>query len=144
VDLGAMGLGRTVLYLYPLTGRPGRDLPDGWETIPGARGCTAQACDFRDHHRLLRAAGVDRVYGLSSQSEEYQAELVRRLRLPFDMISDPHFEFAEALRLPTFEADGLRLYRRLTLIIAGARVRQVFYPVDQPETHAQEVLRSLR
>lgn len=141
VDLGDLGEGRTVLYVYPLTGRPGVELPAGWDSIPGARGCTTEACDFRDHFVDLRDAGVARVHGVSSQDRAYQREAVDRLRLPFTMISDEGFALAEALGLPTFFAPGRgRLYARLTLIARAGRVEHVFYPVFPPNTHAQQVL----
>jgi peroxiredoxin len=145
VDLGALGSGRTVLYLYPLTGRPGVDLPRGWDEIPGARGCSTEACDFRDHFAELREAGVSRVFGLSSQEPEYQGEVAGRLRLPFVMVSDPGFALAAALGLPTFAASGHeRLYKRLTLVVDEGRIEHVFYPVFPPNTHAQQVLAWLR
>ncbi|MEU6076968.1 redoxin family protein [Micromonospora sp. NPDC047074] len=144
VGLHALGAGRSVVYLYPLTGRPDVDLPGGWDSIPGARGCTAQACDFRDHHRDLVAAGAARVYGLSSQDTGYQREVVDRLRLPFTMLSDPGLRLASALGLPTFEAAGTTLYRRLTLIVRDGVIEHVFHPVFPPDRHADEVLRWLR
>ncbi|MDR6868486.1 peroxiredoxin [Microbacterium resistens] len=145
IDLGALGDGRTVIYLYPLTGRPDTDLPDGWDSIPGARGCTTEACDFRDHHDDLLAAGAQRVWGLSSQDIRYQAEVSERLRLPFAMISDTAFLLGSALALPTFSAPGQpRLYKRLTLIVRDGRVEHVFYPIFPPNTHAQQVLDWLR
>ncbi len=145
VDLGDLGAGRTVIYLYPLTGAPGTDLPDGWDSIPGARGCSTEACDFRDHHDDLRAARVSAVYGFSSQDAGYQAEVVDRLRLPFAMLSDEHFQLADALNLPTFQAPGHdRLYSRLTLIVRDGRIEHVFYPIFPPNTHAQQVLTWLR
>lgn len=140
VRIDRLGAGRTVLYLYPLTGRPDRDLPDGWKSIPGASGCTPQACGFRDHHRLLLDAGADAVYGLSSQDGDYQRELVERLGLPFAMLSDPGFALAAALGLPTFEAAGMRLYRRLTLIVRDQTIEHVFHPVPEPGRHADQVL----
>jgi peroxiredoxin/DNA-binding transcriptional MerR regulator len=140
VGLDALGEGRTVLYAYPLTGRPGVDLPEGWDTIPGARGCTAQACAFRDHADDLRDAGAARVYGLSAQSGDYQRELVDRLRLPFAMLSDPAFVVREALGLPTFVAGGVTLYRRLTMIVTDGVIEHVFYPVFPPDGHAAQVL----
>jgi peroxiredoxin len=145
VQLGAPVPGRVVVYLYPLTGRPGVDLPAGWDSIPGARGCSTEACDFRDHHAELRQAGVARVFGLSSQQPDYQAEVVARLRLPFVMLSDPGFALAAALDLPTFTAPGHdRLYARLTLVIRGGRIEHAFYPVFPPNTHARQVLDWLR
>ncbi|MGI5466372.1 peroxiredoxin [Streptomyces sp. CA-132043] len=140
VRLDALGAGRTVLYLYPLTGRPGVDLPEGWDAIPGARGCTPEACGFRDHYQDLLAAGATGVLGLSSQEPAYQREVVERLRLPFEMLSDPTRSLAEALDLPVFEAGGLTLYKRLTLIIRDGTIEHVFYPVFPPNEHADQVL----
>lgn len=134
---------RTVVYVYPMTGRPGVPLPDGWDLIPGARGCTAEACAFRDHHADLRAVGAD-VYGISCQTTEYQQEAVSRLHLPFPLLSDEHLKLAEALRLPTFEAQGMRLYKRLTLVVRAGMIEQVFYPVFPPDAHAEQVLAWLR
>lgn len=145
VDLASLGTGRTILYLYPLTGRPGAGLPEGWDAIPGARGCSTEACDFRDHFDDLRRAGVTAVWGVSSQDTEYQAEVVSRLRLPFSMISDEHFQLADALGLPTFAAEGHeRLYTRLTLVVQHGRIEHVFYPIFPPNTHAQQLLNWLR
>lgn len=138
--LDELGQGRTVVYIYPLSGKPGVELPDGWNSIPGARGCTPEACGFRDHYAELRAAGATAVYGLSSQSTEYQAELARRLALPFEILSDERRELAAALRLPTFTADGQLLYKRLTLVINDGRIEHAFYPIFPPNQHAAEVL----
>lgn len=141
VDIGALKAGRTVIYLYPRTGQPGVALPAGWDAIPGARGCTPQACGFRDHFSDLQAAGVRQVWGLSSQDPDYQAEVAQRLRLPFGMLSDPRLSLADALDLPTFSAPGHdRLYSRLTLVIREGSIEHVFYPVFPPSTHAQQVL----
>jgi peroxiredoxin len=145
VNLAAAGSGRSVLYLYPLTGRPGVDTPAGWDAIPGARGCTTEACDFRDHFQELRDAGAGRVFGLSSQDSDYQREAVHRLHLPFAMLADPDFLLARALDLPTFAAEGHpRLYTRLTLVIHGGVIEHAFYPVFPPNTHAEQVLDWLR
>lgn len=140
VHLDQLGDGRTVLYVYPLTGRADLELPEDWDTIPGARGCTNQACDFRDHHADLLAAGAAAVYGLSTQSRGYQAELVERLRLPFTMLSDPELLLAAELGLPTFTAAGMTLYRRHTLVLRDGIVEHVFYPVFPPDQHAEQVL----
>jgi peroxiredoxin/DNA-binding transcriptional MerR regulator len=144
VVLDQLGPGRTVLYVYPLTGRPDVDLPDGWDSIPGARGCTAEACGFRDHHDDLRAAGASRVFGLSSQDSEYQREVASRLRLPFAMLSDTALALAELLTLPTFRAGGMTLFKRLTLVISDGTIEHAFYPVFPPNEHAQQVLAWLR
>lgn len=141
VDLSDLGHGRTIVYLYPLTGQPGVDLPQGWDEIPGARGCSTEACDFRDHFAELAEAGASRVFGMSSQDAAYQAEVVERLRLPFAMISDEALLLADALRLPTFSAPGHeRLYSRLTLVVRHHRIEHAFYPIFPPNTHAQQVL----
>lgn len=144
IHLDALGTGRTVIYIYPLTGRPGTDLPEGWDSIPGARGCTLEACAFRDHHRDLLAAGATSVFGLSSQDTAYQREVVERLHLPFQMLADPTLRLVESLDLPTFEVDGLTLYKRLTLVIRDNVIEHVFYPIFPPNEHADQVLTWLR
>jgi peroxiredoxin len=140
IRLHALGAGRTVIYVYPRTGRPGTARLDGWDSIPGARGCTPEACGFRDHHQDLLAAGVNEVFGLSSQDTDYQREVVERLDLPFQMLSDPARTLAQALRLPTFETNGLTLYKRLTLIVRDDAIEHVFYPIFPPNEHAAQVL----
>ncbi len=138
-DLPAL---RTVIYCYPMTGVPGKPLPEGWDLIPGARGCTPQTCGFRDHYRELAALHAD-VFGLSTQPADYQREMADRLHLPFEVLSDAAFEFCNALRLPTFEASGVRLLKRLTLIVKDSRIEHAFYPVFPPNESALEVLRWL-
>ena len=144
VSTADLGRSRCVLYVYPMTGRPGVALPAGWDSIPGARGCTPQACAFRDHHAELAAAGAD-VYGLSSQSADDQAEAAERLHLPFPLLSDENLALAQPpLRLPTFGADGRTCYRRLTMIVADGRIEHAFYPVFPPDGHPEQVLAWLR
>ena len=135
--------GRTVVYAYPRTGRPGEPslVPD-WEAIPGARGCTPQSCGFRDHHAELKGLGA-RVFGLSTQDTAYQREAAERLHLPFPILSDESLVFTRAMGLPTFEVAGQTLMRRLALVIRDGVVEQVFYPVFPPDRNAEEVVRWL-
>ena len=142
VDLGAL-TGRVVFYIYPMTGRPDEPLPDGWDAIPGARGCTPQACSFRDHHAELKSLETD-VFGLSTQSTPYQREARDRLHLPFHLLSDETLSLKRLLRLPTFVAAGMELYKRLTMIANHGRIERVFYPVFPPDRNADEVLDWLR
>ncbi|MEU7278758.1 MerR family transcriptional regulator [Streptomyces sp. NPDC045431] len=144
IRLDAVSEGRWVLFLYPLTGDPAADIPEGWNDIPGARGCSQEACNFRDNLDALRTEGVDRVLALSSDRADYQQALVDRLHLPYPMLSDPRLTLADALKLPTFEANGQTLYRRLTLVLRGATIEHVFYPVFPPDTHADEVTQWFR
>jgi peroxiredoxin len=138
VDLSGLP-GRTVVYCYPRTGRPDEDLPQGWDEIPGARGCTPQSCAFRDHHAELRALGT-KVYGLSTQGTEYHREAVERLHLPFELLSDESLAFTNALSLPTFEVEGMVLIKRLTLVLRDGHIERVFYPVFPPDKNAEEVV----
>jgi len=138
VDLSSLP-GRTVVYCYPRTGRPDQELPQGWNEIPGARGCTPQSCAFRDHHRELQALGA-RLFGLSTQETDYQREAAERLDLPFELLSDAELAFARALRLPTFEVESVTLIKRLTLIIRDGYIEKVFYPVFPPDAHPEEVI----
>jgi peroxiredoxin len=135
--------GLSVIYVYPLTGRPGVALPAGWDEIPGARGCTPESCGFRDHHAELRSLGAE-VFGVSSQSTDYQQEVRDRLHLPFELLSDEAFRFADALSLPTFSAAGVRLLRRVTLVAQSGVIEHVFYPIFPPDRHASDVVGYLK
>jgi peroxiredoxin len=138
VDLSALS-GRTVVYAYPRTGLPYVDVPEGWNEIPGARGCTPQSCAFRDHHAELSALGA-RVFGLSTQDTDYQQEAVERLHLPFPLLSDVDLALTEGLRLPTFIFDEDILLKRITLILRDGVIEHVFYPVFPPDQNAEEVV----
>jgi peroxiredoxin len=143
VDVSALA-GRTVVYAYPWTGRPGEPLlVEDWDAIPGARGCTPETCGFRDHHAELADAGAA-VFGLSTQDTAHQSELAERLGLPFPILSDAGLELAGAMDLPTFQVAELTLIKRLTLVIDSGRVEHVFYPVFPPDRHAGAVLAWLR
>lgn len=143
VDLSALRPGRTVIFAYPMTGVPGVPLPEGWDLIPGARGCTPQACGFRDLHAELVSLGAG-VYGLSTQGTAYQREMASRLHLPFPVLSDASFALCDALRLPTFVVDGMRLVKRLTLIVRDGAIEHVLYPVFPPDRSAAAVAAWLR
>jgi peroxiredoxin len=132
--------GRTVVYIYPRTGRPGQAMPTGWNAIPGARGCTPQSCSFRDHFNELRGLGVARIYGLSTQDSGYQREAVERLHLPFAILSDADLALQRALRLPTFAVDGMVLLKRMALVIDDGVIARAFYPVFPPDRNAADVI----
>lgn len=136
--------GRTVVYVYPLTGRPGAALPDGWDEIPGARGCTPQSCAFRDHYGALLASGADRVFGLSTQDTDYQREAADRLHLPYPLLSDAALRLTTALRLPVMLISGNTLLKRMALIIDDGVIVRAFYPVFPPDRNAADVLEWLR
>jgi peroxiredoxin len=136
--------GRTIVYAYPRTGEPGKPMIDGWDAIPGARGCTPQSCGFRDHHATLASLGVAQVFGLSTQDTAYQREVAERLHLPFRILSDAELKLAHALRLPTFDIAGMTLLKRLALVIDDGVITHVFYPVFPPDQNAEEVITWLR
>jgi peroxiredoxin len=145
VDLSSLPTrGRIVVYTYPRTGRPGVPNPEGWDLIPGARGCTPQTCAFRDHFAELKALGVDYLFGLSTQNPAYQREAAERLHLPFTILSDELFELTTALRLPTFATNGMTLLKRLTLVINSGVIENVFYPVFPPDRNADDVISWLK
>jgi peroxiredoxin len=132
-----------VLFAYPMTGRPGVALPEGWNAIPGARGCTPQNCAFRDAHQAFAALGAT-VIGLSTQAADYQREMAERLHLPYPVLSDEAYALTDALGLPTFMVEGRRLLRRATLVIAKGRIAHVFYPVFPPDRATDAALDWLR
>jgi peroxiredoxin len=139
VDLSTLA-GRTVVYIYPRTGRPGQALPTGWNAIPGARGCTPQSCGFRDHFADLRRLGVSQLFGLSTQMTDYQREAVERLHLPFAILSDAELALTRALKLPTFTVDGMTLIKRMAWVIDDGVITHVFYPVFPPDKSAEDVV----
>jgi peroxiredoxin len=144
VDLAAIADdGALVVYVYPQTGEPGEPVPDGWDQIPGARGCTPQSCAFRDSAGELAALGAT-VFGLSAQPLDEQRNFAEREHLPYPLLNDSAFRLAEKLRLPSFEANGVRYYRRLTLIAEAGRISKVFYPVFPPQGNAADVIAWLR
>ena len=138
VDLSTF-IEKTVLYLYPMTGQPGVPLPDGWDEIPGARGCTPQSCSFRDHKAELAELGTQ-VFGVSTQNSDYQQEARQRLHLPFDLLSDEKLLLKTKLNIPTFQVQSMELYKRVTLIIENAVIKKVFYPVFPPDQSAAQVI----
>jgi peroxiredoxin len=128
-----------VAYVYPRTGVPGQPLPESWDDIPGARGCTPQSCAFRDSLAEFSRLGAS-VIGVSAQSAGEQREFAEREHIPFPLLSDDGLELAAALSLPIFEVEGMKLYRRLTFVAAAGRIAKVFYPVFPPDRNAAEVL----
>jgi peroxiredoxin len=136
--------GTSIVFIYPMTGRPDVALPDNWDMIPGARGCTPQACSFRDLHSDLKTAGADHVFGLSAQTSDYQKEARDRLHLPFPLISDAGDHLRLALDLPSMEVEGMKLLKRLTLICIDGVIAKAFYPVFPPDRSAEDVLDWLR
>jgi peroxiredoxin len=143
IDLAALP-GTVVVYAYPRTGKPGVENPDGWDLIPGARGCSPQSCSFRDLFAELQSLGVNRLFGLSTQDTQYQREAAERLDLPFPILSDAQLRLTAAMKLPTFEASGMILLKRLTLVIRDGIIQHVFYPVFPPDQNAREVALWLR
>jgi peroxiredoxin len=146
VRLDDAAISLAVVYCYPRTGRPDAIALGGterWNAIPGARGCTPQSCAYRDHYQELQRLGAA-VYGLSTQSTDYQREAVSRLQLPFALLSDAAGEFSTSLRLPWFEVEGVRLLKRLTLIIGQGRILHCVYPVFPPDTDAATVINWIR
>ncbi len=132
--------GRTVVYVYPRTGVPGVDPPDGWDQIAGARGCTPQSCSFRDHFGELKRLGVAQLFGLSTQDTAYQREAATRLHLPFAILSDVKLALTKALNLPTFSVAGMTLLKRMALVIDDGKITKTFYPVFPPDKNAAEVM----
>jgi peroxiredoxin len=131
--------GYVVIYIYPMTGRPDTELPDVWDQIPGARGCTPQSCSFRDYHEELKKLNAV-VFGLSTQATDYQKEAAKRLHLPFPLVSDVDLEFVHKLSLPTLEVDGMVLFKRITLVAYNGVMQKIFYPVFSPNENANHVI----
>ncbi len=134
---------RIIVYCYPMTGDPNKPLPNNWDIIPGARGCTPQSCAFRDHYKELQNLDAS-VYGISTQTTSYQQEMVQRLHLPFPVLSDADLIFIKALNLPTFCVEGMTLVKRVTLILSKGMIEHIFYPVFPPNENAEQVVKWLK
>jgi peroxiredoxin len=134
--------GLSVIYIYPMTGIPNKPDPDGWDNIPGARGCTPQSCSFRDNFSHLKKLNVS-IFGLSTQTTEYQKEMVERLHLPFPVLSDEKLEFAKQLNLPVFEVENMKLIKRITLVLNNNKIIKYFYPVFPPDKNVNDVIKFL-
>lgn len=143
IDLSEV-LGRSVVFIYPMTGKPDTPLPEGWDDIPGARGCTPQACSFRDHAAELTDLGIGQIFGLSTQDSSWQREAATRLNLGYPLLSDASLKLADELDLPRFETDGMVLLKRLTLVLRDGMIEHAFYPVFPPNRSAQDVIDWLR
>ena len=143
IDLSKLP-GCTIVFCYPRTGAPNETVPASWDAIPGARGCTPQACSFRDNLPALKAAGVQHLFGLSTQDTAYQTEVRERLHLPYDLLSDDKGKFREALRLPTFDWEGKKVIRRLTLAVEEGKIIECWYPVFPPDANVRQVLEWLQ
>jgi peroxiredoxin len=135
--------GLTIIYIYPMTGQPDKPLPDNWDNIPGARGCTPQSCSFRDNFNQLKKLNVDNIFGLSTQNNQYQKEMVKRLSLPYKVLSDEKLEFANQLKLPIFEVKNMKLIKRITLILNNNKIIKYFYPVFPPDKNVNDVIKFL-
>jgi peroxiredoxin len=139
LDVSKVVSPRVIVYIYPRTGQPNAPVPEGWDAIPGARGCTPQSCSMRDHYKEMKSLGTE-VFGLSAQSTEYQQEMAERLHLPFEVLSDNALAFTRALKLPTFQTSGMTLNKRLTLVVRDHRIEKVFYPVFPTDQHGQQMV----
>ena len=134
---------RLVLYCYPMTGRPDRPLPPNWDSIPGARGCTPQTCNFRDNYDEIVSLNAIPI-GVSTQPVDDLKEMVTRLGVTYDVVSDINLKFAEKLNLPTFVIDDIVFLKRTTLIIEKSVIKKVFYPIFPPNKHIHEVIEWLK
>jgi peroxiredoxin len=143
VDLAGASRLRAVFFFYPETGRPGDLIPEGWNKIPGARGCTPQSCGFRDHYREFKKLGFE-VFGVSAQNRDEQIEFAQRNKLPYELLNDSDFKLTKALRLPTFEFESKTFIKRLALVATHGEIEKVFYPVFPPDKNADLVLDYLR
>ena len=135
--------GLSIIYIYPMTGQPNIPLPENWDNIPGARGCTPQSCSFRDNFSILKKLNVNNIFGLSTQTTEYQKEMTERLHLPFPVLSDEKLEFAKQLNLPIFEVENMKLIKRITLILKDNEIIKYFYPIFPPDKNVEQVIQFL-
>jgi peroxiredoxin len=143
VDLADVSRRKAVCFFYPETGKPGALIPESWNEIPGARGCTPQSCAFRDHYREFEKLGFE-VFGVSAQNLDEQIEFAKRNKLPYELLNDSDFRLTKSLQLPTFKFGSKTFLKRLALVVGGGRIVKVFYPIFPPDKNAELVLEYLR
>lgn len=136
--------GLSIIFCYPRTGAPDEMVPPEWDAIPGARGCTPQACSFRDNLPELKKFGVMNLFGLSTQDTPYQQEVHDRVHLPYDLLSDEKLEFLQSLQLPYFEYKDKKLTKRLSIAIENGVIVKCWYPIFPPDSNVHEVLQWLK
>ena len=143
LNLDRLDTFRMVLYFYPMTGRPDKPLPDNWNNIPGAKGCTIQTCLFRDNYDEIISLNAVPI-GISTQSIDDNKEMTNRLKIPYDILSDEKLELSDELNIPTFSVESKIFLKRITLIVEKKIIKKVFYPINDINKHIEEVLKWLR
>ena len=133
---------RAIVFVYPFTGTLGQPNPLRWDEIPGAHGSTPEAEGFRNNYLAFQALDYE-VFGVSGQTTKDQQTFAARMGLPFLLLSDEKFAFAEALKLPRFETGGVTYLKRLTFIVRNGVIYRTIYPVHPPDGHAGELLSEL-
>ena len=134
---------RIILYFFPMTGRPDRPLPENWNLIPGAKGCTMQISKFRDNYDALIGLNAIPIC-ISTQSINDNKEMMSRLGVPYDVLSDEKLELKNLLNLPTFLINNKSYLKQLTLIVEKNIIKKVFYPIHPIDKHVDEVLKWLK
>ena len=143
LNLDRLDTFRMVLYFYPMTGRPDRPLPENWNNIPGAKGCTIQTCLFRDSYDEIISLNAVPI-GISTQSVDDNKEMTNRLKIPYDILSDDKLELSDELNIPTFSVESKIFLKRITLIVEKKIIKKVFYPINNINKHIEEVLKWLK
>jgi len=143
LNLDRLDTFRMVLYFYPMTGRPDKPLPDNWNNIPGAKGCTIQTCLFRDSYDEIISLNAVPI-GISTQSVDDNKEMTNRLKIPYDILSDEKLELSDELNIPTFSVESKIFLKRITLIVEKKIIKKVFYPINDINKHIEEVLKWLK
>ncbi|VAW52529.1 Alkyl hydroperoxide reductase subunit C-like protein [hydrothermal vent metagenome] len=131
--------GINIIFFYPMIGHPDSLPMTGWNEIPGARGCTPQALSYKNYFRQITKLGV-RLFGASSQALKEQNDAIDRLKLPFELINDSSFLLSNALKLPTFQFNEIKMIKRLTLVVVDGVIKKVFYPVFPPNKNVDDVI----
>jgi len=131
-----------ILYFFPMMTIPGKDLPLDWNDIPGARGCTPQNISFSENNTTLEEFDAISI-GISSQPIYDLEQLSSIRKLSQILVSDSKLEFQKRLNIPTFNVEGKKMYKRLTLVVKDSKIIKVFYPIFPPDKHIFEILKWL-
>ncbi|HET9449928.1 MAG TPA: thioredoxin-dependent thiol peroxidase, partial [Aggregicoccus sp.] len=119
-----------VLYFYPKDDTPG---------------CTVEACNFRDEHSTLEAAGAV-VLGVSPDDEKSHQKFTAKFNLPFPLLVDEGHKIADAYGVWGEKQFAGRTYmgvNRATFLIGPDGKLARVWPKVKVEGHVDEVLAAL-
>lgn len=128
-----------ILYFFPMMARSQKDIPAGWDSIPGARGCTPQNITISAHTEDLSRYDAVPI-GVSTQTIQELSSISSIRQLTQEILSDKDLKLQQKLNNPILKVEDKVMYKRMTLVLKNSKIAKVFYPVFPPDKHVFEIL----